>query len=41
MATSNDLKKGFLILIDGDPYSVLETSIQTPSARGGATLIKT
>lgn len=41
MATSNDLKKGSLILIDGDPFTVLETSVQTPSARGGSTLIKT
>lgn len=41
MATSLDLKKGMRILLDGDPFTVVETSTQTPSARGSATLIKT
>ncbi|MCL2325934.1 MAG: elongation factor P [Proteobacteria bacterium] len=40
MPTSNDLKRGFLFLLDGDPYTVLDTAVQTPSARGGATLVK-
>lgn len=40
MPTSLDLKKGSLLLLDGDPFSVLETTVQTPSARGGATLVK-
>ena len=40
MPTSIDLKKGSLLLLDGDPFTVLETTVQTPSARGGATLVK-
>ena len=40
MPTSLDLKKGSLLLLEGDPFTVLETTVQTPSARGGATLVK-
>ncbi len=40
MPTSLDLKKGSLLLLDGDPFTVLETTVQTPSARGGAPLVK-
>lgn len=40
MPTSLEVKKGMRILLDGDPYNVLETTVQTPSARGGATLVK-
>jgi elongation factor P len=39
--TSNDLKRGQVIQIDGSPCLVLELSSQSPSARGGSTLIKT
>lgn len=39
--TSNDLKRGQVILLDGAPCLVLEVSSQSPSARGGSTLIKT
>jgi elongation factor P len=39
--TSNDLKRGQVILIDNAPCFVVETSSQSPSARGGQTLIKT
>ena len=39
--TSNDLKRGQVILLDGAPCLVLDTSSQSPSARGGSTLIKT
>lgn len=38
---SNDLKRGQVILLDNAPCLVLETSSQSPSARGGQTLIKT
>ena len=38
---SNDLKRGQVILIDNAPCLVLDTSSQSPSARGGSTLIKT
>jgi len=39
--TSNDLKRGQVILLDSAPCLVLELSSQSPSARGGSTLIKT
>lgn len=39
--TSNDLKRGQVILLDNAPCLVLDTSSQSPSARGGSTLIKT
>ena len=39
--TSNDLKRGQVILLDSSPCLVLEVSSQSPSARGGSTLIKT
>jgi elongation factor P len=38
--TSNDLKRGQVILLDSSPCLVLEVSSQSPSARGGSTLIK-
>jgi len=40
MITTSDFKKGTRILIDGDPYVIMETQTQTPSARGAATLVK-
>ncbi len=39
--TSNDLKRGQVILLDSSPCLVLEVASQSPSARGGSTLIKT
>ena len=39
--TSNDLKRGQVIQLDSAPCLVLELSSQSPSARGGNTLIKT
>jgi elongation factor P len=39
--TSNDLKRGQVVLVDNAPCLVVETSSQSPSARGGQTLIKT
>lgn len=39
--TSNDLKRGQVILFDSAPCLVLEVASQSPSARGGSTLIKT
>lgn len=39
--TSNDLKRGQVILLDSAPCLVLEVNSQSPSARGGSTLIKT
>jgi elongation factor P len=40
MLTTADFKKGVRILIEGDPYVIMETTTQTPSARGAATLVK-
>ncbi len=40
MITTSDFKKGARILIDGDPYTIMETQTQSPSARGAATLVK-
>ena len=40
MPTTSDLKRGMLIEMDGDPFAVESVSIQTPSARGAATLIR-
>ena len=39
--TSNDMKRGQVILLDSAPCLVLEVASQSPSARGGSTLIKT
>jgi elongation factor P len=39
--TSNDLKRGLVFLLDNAPCLVLDLSSQSPSARGGSTLIKT
>ena len=39
--TSNDLKRGQVILLDTAPCLVIDVSSQSPSARGGSTLIKT
>lgn len=39
--TSNDLKRGQIIQLDQAPCVVLDVSSQSPSARGGSTLIKT
>ena len=39
--TSNDLKRGLIIQLDQAPCVILEVSSQSPSARGGSTLIKT
>ena len=34
MITTSDFKKGLRILIEGDPYTIMESIVQTPSARG-------
>ena len=38
--TSNDIKRGQVLLLDSSPCLVLEVASQSPSARGGSTLIK-
>lgn len=37
---ASDLKVGSMVQIDGDPHAVERLQVQTPSARGGATLYK-
>jgi elongation factor P len=38
--SASDLKKGDVVKIDGDPHIVETIKVQTPSARGAATLYK-
>lgn len=40
MPRVSELKRGSIVEIDGDPHTVESLSIQTPSARGGASLYK-
>jgi elongation factor P len=40
MLTTADFKKGMRILVDGEPFLVMDYSVQTPSARGAATLVR-
>ena len=40
MISTSDFKKGLRILLDGDPYVIMGTTTQSPSARGAATLVK-
>ncbi len=40
MVTTSEFKRGLRILIDGDPYTILDTMVQTPSARGASSLAK-
>jgi elongation factor P len=37
---TNDFRKGLPILVEGVPYVILEFTVQTPSARGAATLVR-
>ncbi|KIH76192.1 translation initiation factor 5A precursor (eIF-5A) [Geoalkalibacter ferrihydriticus] len=41
MILTNDLKRGLVIQLDQAPCLVLDVSFQSPSARGGNTLVKT
>ncbi len=41
MILANDLKRGMVIQLDQSPCLVLDVSFQSPSARGGSTLVKT
>ena len=40
MLSTSDFKRGVRILVDGEPYTVEDYSVQTPSARGAATLVR-
>jgi elongation factor P len=41
MINASDLKRGLVVLLDDAPCIVLEVTQQSPTARGGGTLIKT
>jgi elongation factor P len=40
MISTGDFKKGLRILVDGDPFVILDVHVQTPSARGASSLTK-
>ena len=40
MISTADFKKGLAILVEGQPYVIMEYSVQTPWARGAATLVR-
>ena len=40
MISTGDFKKGVRLLIDGDPYTLVDYSVQSPTARGSATLVR-
>lgn len=40
MISTSDLKRGLRILIDGEPYLVMDVHVQSPSARGASSLSK-
>ena len=41
MLTTGDFKKGLRVLVEGEPWTIEDYSVQTPSARGAATLVRT
>ncbi|MDD3802221.1 MAG: elongation factor P [Desulfuromonas thiophila] len=41
MILASDLKRGLIFQLDGAPCLVLDISLQSPTARGGNTLVKT
>lgn len=40
MISTGDFKRGLRVLIDGDPYTILDVHVQSPSARGASSLSK-
>jgi elongation factor P len=38
---ANELKRKLLITVDGQPYTVVEVSFASPSARGASTMVRT
>lgn len=41
MIGANELKRKAIIMVDGQPYQVLEVFFATPSARGASTMVRT
>jgi elongation factor P len=40
MITTSDFKRGLAILVEGKPWVITDYTVQTPSARGAATLVR-
>ena len=40
MISTGDFKRGLRILVDGDPWVILDVHVQSPSARGASSLSK-
>jgi elongation factor P len=40
MISTGDFKRGLRLLLDGDPYVILDVHVQSPSARGASSLSK-
>ena len=40
MISTTDFKRGIRLIVDTEPYTLEEYSVQTPSARGAATLVR-
>lgn len=40
MITTTDFKRGARLMVDGQPYHLEDYQVQTPSARGAATLVR-
>ena len=40
MLSTGDFKRGLRLLLDGDPYVIVDVHVQTPSARGASSLTK-
>ena len=41
MLTTSDFKRGARILVDGNPFEIIEFTLQSPTARGSSTLVRT
>ena len=41
MITTSDFKRGLVIQVDGAPCLILDVSVQSPTARGANTMVKT
>jgi elongation factor P len=41
MLSTSDFKRGLRLLVDGEPWTIEDYTVQTPSARGAATLVRT
>jgi elongation factor P len=40
MITTADFKKGLRVLINNEPFQIIDFTVQSPTARGGGTLVK-